>query len=532
MSLFSDFREGRAAKREVAQLAIDRVRQDASLEFMAERLAELELALEDESWQRLGMEGERDFSAAGRRKIVQLARLMYLKNPLIRRAVNVQTYYVMGQGVQITGRSEIVNDVMQGFLDDPLNQQVLTGHQGLTARETNLQIDGELFLALFADPATGKVRVRTIFPDEIADIITNPEDDQEPWFYLRRWNQVAYKDSVNPSIEPKAALYPAMNYRPKAKPKQWGGTDVVWDSPVYYVQVGALGGMRRGLPDFYAGMAFARSYHSFLEDWASISRSLSRWAWQYTTGSRQSVSKVKTRLGTTVGEDREEDNPAPVTGSVFVTPSEGTMAPIPKTGAQVSSDDGKQIRTMVAAAVDIPDSILSNDPQQGALATAKTLDRPTELAMSDRQQLWASVFGDLSCYVIERSIMAPSGPLKGTATWVDGVLDIALGIDVQTGQQIDAGVDVAFPPILDQDTRDRVGAIVSAATLDGKALSGTLTAEEVSRQLMSALTVDDIDEQLKELFPEPVQTQMANAITTFRTELKEYLTAAAGNGQK
>ena len=46
-------------------------------------------------------------------------------------------------------------------------------------------------------------------------------------------------------------------------------------------------------------------------------------------------------------------------------------------------------------------TILSGDLDQGNLATAKTLDRPTELAMMDRQQLWADIFQRLINYQID-----------------------------------------------------------------------------------------------------------------------------------
>ena len=70
-------------------------------QVLSERLAELELALEDVGWVRLGMEGEREFSREGLDRIMQIARYSYLKNPLINRGVEVQRLYVFGQGVNI-----------------------------------------------------------------------------------------------------------------------------------------------------------------------------------------------------------------------------------------------------------------------------------------------------------------------------------------------------------------------------------------------------------------------------------------------
>jgi hypothetical protein len=149
--------------------------------------------------------------------------------------------------------------------------------------------------------------------------------------------------------------------------------------------------------------------------------------------------------------------------------------------------------------------------------------------MSDRQKLWASIFDVLTCYVIERAVVAPSGPLKGTVNVEDGrILVSLLMLDPETNEPMDAGVDVNFPPILDQETRERVGAIVSGATLDGKALAGTMTPEEVSRQIMSALGVDNIDDALDELFPPEVGAGMESAVRTFRAELRELLAANGG----
>jgi hypothetical protein len=59
---------------------------------------------------------------------------------------------------------------------------------------------------------------------------------------------------------------------------------------------------------------------------------------------------------------------------------------------------------MVAAAMNIPDTILSGDVDQGNLATSKTFDRPTELAFMVRQGLWRQVEEDILLEVIKASV--------------------------------------------------------------------------------------------------------------------------------
>jgi len=533
MGILADLREGRELKRETKRLTTMVEQREESLELVRERLAELELAVDDEGWSRLGRDGQRDFSNEGRRKIVALSRLMYLKNPLIHRGVSVQTHYVFGQGVQIAARAESVNDVVQRWLDDPANRAELTSHQSMTGKETDLQVDGEIFFTFFTNPSTGAVRVRSITPDEITAIVTNPDDDKEPWYYRREWQAIALDtETGGETVEDRVAYYPDWRHRPEGgkHPAALGPILVEGDIPVYHVKVGGLGGMKRGLPDVYAALDWARAYKGFLEDWASLSKSLSRYAWKYTAGSRQSVAAIKQRMATTVGDQSGmgETNPAPTTGSVFVQPAEGDMAPMPKTGAQISADDGRQLRTMVASALDIPDNILANDPQQGALATAKTLDRPTELAMEDRQQLWASVLRDMTQFLIEQSVTAPNGPLQGTIEVVDGRVQITLTPDPETGEETDTTIDVTFPPILETDSGAAVGAIVSAATLDGKTTAGTIPSKDISRMLLEALGEEDIDTILDELFPPTAAataTTAGEAIAELRVSLRELLAA-------
>ena len=73
------------------------------IELLRESLMELELSLAQDSsgWQVIGEMGDTEFSREALRKINRLARLNYLKNPLIRSAVDTQMVYVYGQGITI-----------------------------------------------------------------------------------------------------------------------------------------------------------------------------------------------------------------------------------------------------------------------------------------------------------------------------------------------------------------------------------------------------------------------------------------------
>lgn len=449
-----------------------------TLDFYQERLAELELALEDQGWQRLMFEGEREFSREALKRIMALSRLMYLKNPLISRAVTLQASYVWGQGVSIKADDEATNQIIQEFLDDQANKAELTSHQARMMKETDLQVLGNIFFVFFED-VRANVKVRSIPPEEIADIISNPEDAKEPWFYKRVWkenrwnaNSGTYEGGV------RTAYYPDWRYQPGPGQRVQTvgqGDPVQWSSPVFHLKVGGMSDMKFGVPETYAAIDWARAYKEFLEDWSSITRALSRFAWSLTTtGGNQGIQAAKAKLNTTLGQAgaSAETNPAPLAGSTFIQNPGTKMEPMRTSGATVSPEDGRRLLLMVAAATGFPESFFG-DVSVGTLATAKSLDRPTELMIRDRQTLWADAHRAILQYVISKR----RGPRR----------------QLIRGGEEEEEIDVSFPSILEHDVDAEIKAIVNAATLDGKPLAGTIELEKVAELVLTALGVEDVE---------------------------------------
>lgn len=484
----------------------------AQMMVLQERLIELEQQLSEQSWERLSGQYEREFSRAGLREINRWARLMMLKNPLIRRGVLAQALYVFGQGVQIHGRDAQVNQVVQAFLDDAQNQAELTSHQARELKEIDLALFGNLFFVFFVNRATGRVKVRSINEDEIEEIICDPEDSKRPWLYKRVWNEERLDlASGQTASSQKTAFYPDWLYQPRSRPSMIGGQPVKWDTPVYHVKVGGLSDMRFGVSEVYAAFDWAKAYKSFLEDWATLTRAYSRFAHKMTVpGGKAGIAAAKSKMNTTVSTTSGgiETNPPPTVGSMFISQPGVDLSPMRIGGANVSAEDGRRLMLMVASAFGLPESFFG-DVSVGNLATAKSLDRPTELKMISRQTLWRGIYQAICGYVVQWAVRAPSGKLHGMGQVndeEDGTPQIVL-FD-EAGEEIDTTVDVMFPPILEHDVDALIKSVVSAATLDGKTLAGTVDARTVSRLLLSALGVEDIDELLDALFPpeDPAQT--------------------------
>ncbi len=508
--------EALASNREVTQLR-------ESYGLVSERLAELELAIEDRNWQKLTAESNREFSRQGLRIIAGMSRLFFLKNPLTKRAVSVKAMYVWGQGVNISAADDDVDGVLQAFMDDYDNRKEMFGHQAKVDKEVDLEINGNVFFVLFPNISSGEVKISTIPFDEIEDIKTDPDNRKRPRYYVRQWTS-QYFDEVTGVDKPlaKKEYYPDWRYLPKKnqRPDKINGCDVHWESPIYHIKVGGLDDMRFGVPETYAGLDWVRAYKEFLEDWATLTRAHSRVAWKFATKQGQAgVAAAKAKLGTTVatGGTSFETNPAQVTGSSFISTGD-TMEPMKTAGAHVSMEDGRRLGMMAGSAHGIPETMLFGDVSKGAHATAKTLDRPTELMMKERQGMWIDVLKDIFDYVIDWSIVAPSGRLNGMSTvkYVEGA-DTLEGADLlgpKNDQLLDRHIDVDFPPVLQQDLKDLISAIVSATTLDGNAPNGAFPDKRfVAGLLLKALGEDDVDEVLDQWFPEGSDTKWPVAPT-------------------
>lgn len=479
------------------QLAEELRAERAQSEYLAESLADLESRMYEPGWQLLTAKADQEFTREGLTQITAVTRVMAIKNPLIKRGLALRQAYVWGQGLSITARDDDVQDVISGFLDDESNQRTFTSATAREELERALGTDGNLFFALFTSPRSGRVQVRVLPWDEITDVITNPEDASEPWFYQRDW-WVNRRDPISGGIitERRIAYYPALGYRPRQRPPRIRdvGTgqqgQIMWDAPTLHVKVNGLLHWKFGVGDAYAAIDWANAYREFLTDWARLVKSLSRFAWRLTTrGSKQ--AQAKTRLATAPTTDPTTGEARRVGATALLTP-EMALEAIPKSGATIDSESGRPLAAMVATALDVPVTMLLGDPgTTGARATAETLDTPTERAMQQRRGVWAGVLHQVLSHVIAEAVRAPDGPLTGTIT-VDetGRQTVTLDGDAP------ATVDIAWPDLDDVDVAVIVKAIVEADA------TGRMPPEVTARLLLEALGVKDVDGILANLVDE------------------------------
>jgi hypothetical protein len=492
-------------------------------EIFQERIAELELALEDRGWDRMDatMPDGFQFTRKALDDIVHLSRLYYLKNPVIRRPVDIQTIYVWGQGVSIYGEG-VVNDIVQGFLADPSNRRSFSGHDAMMDMERRLRVEGNLFLRFFTTPSTGRVQVRKLPLEEIRAVVYNPDDHDEPWFYIRKFRK-------NKAQADTTIAYPDWRYARARKAEDRenvgrGGVNmgvlseyedavIDWATPVMHRKTGGFGDMDFGVPETYPAIDWARAYKSALEDYKKTVKSLATWAWKMKMGGGNAqLQAAATQLGTTFGVDDSwtESNPTPVSGSLMAYTGDMDFRAIDVSKAAVDPDGFRRLLLMAASAMGMPEVYYG--AAEGTFATAKAMDRPTELQFKDRQALWAEVFTEVLTFAVEAAAVAPGNSALSSSGYDEftGLMKLRAG-----GEEVDIEIEVDFPPILQKDVQAYLQSLATFVTMNGQAMQTLNDGPTLYRIALTALGIDNIEEIIEIFYPGDGSESTARPIETY-----------------
>lgn len=456
---------------------------NSDVALLRESIAELELATESIGWRRIIGEGLLEFSESGLRRIVLVCQLVALKNPLLKRALWLRAAYVFGQGVDIDAPDPRVAKVIADFVALRSSQDTLFGAAARVGRDVSSGTDGNLFIACFTAPRTGTVTIRTVPYLEIGRTIHNPQDRNDPWFYRHDGTVDALDDRGNLSVQTVHTWYPAIGDHPGRPKLPWIESEdriVRWDAPMLHIAEDKPDGWTYGVPVAYAAVDWAIAYKNFLTDWATYMKSMARYAYRSVTPARNK-SAVAMAIRKAPGSDPLTAEPF-YAGATAVLSPDSKLEAIPKTGASIDSDSASPLANMIAVAFGFPVTLLLGDPSKSNRSGSDAFDHTTGLSMKLHQDWWGQAYTRIFDHVIDSSVKAPLGYLRGKVTRdADGNELVVLA----NGR--DRTVAVHWPNIGDITPAALVDAIVKADQ------TGTVPQLVTAKMLLQALGCADPD---------------------------------------
>jgi hypothetical protein len=260
---------------------------------------------------------------------------------------------------------------------------------------------------------------------------------------------------------------------------------------------------------------WAREARKFLEACASVRQSLSQFALTLTTkGGQQALEGVKAQMSTTVGPTAQiwDQNPPAGRGSTFASGPGTKLEAFKTSGAGFSPEDVRQYKLMCCMVKGVPETFLA-DVSTGNLATATSLDRPTETMFLELQESWREDLATIADYVLKVSKGAPSGSLREAGAHIYRICE-SKRITRKDGRRVyeamkpstesgDIEIQVNFPNIREGDIPALVQATVEAMTLGNKFGQVAGIDEKTGvKQLFDLLGVEDGDVIAEDMYPD------------------------------
>ena len=459
----------------------------------AATLRDLQAQVRNQSWTQLaGGATKASFTRNELGTIVDLCRAAALKNPLIIRGLAFRQQYVFGQGVSIEVDDEQQKAALTAFLADKRNRKQLTGHQGYLYAQLELDTTGNLYTACIAEDMSGRAlpvpQVRTVPFEDVQGVISNPDDREDVWFFKRVRRSAKFDPASPDGISGEKDVtewHPSLDYWRQTRGSREqrlariGGYVVRWDAPIAHRRRGGFNHWRYGLPIVYAALDWATAHTRYLSNWDSFVSALAQVALTMTKkgATQDQLTAMKAAIDSGfVGSGTREDNPAPIAGSTMVLSDKVKFEAFRASGMAPEIGDAKGFRLQIAAALGVPDHFLAGDVDQGNLATARTLDRPTELAIGSEQEAWIEYLEDIALWALEATR--------------------------RSNVQAQTVVRVSFPAILEHDPQKLTEATAKAVSTP---IAGDLAGaeREIRKALLEAAGVSDVASILDKASFEP-----------------------------
>lgn len=327
----------------------------------------------DEDLYRRMTDTKRDLNEITHRRAVEISRMLWQRNPMAKRLIEIVLDMVLGDGIQLSAEEESVQEIVSEFWEDPVMRLDLRFRDLMR----DLSIEGELILRAYEGGA-GRVRLGYIDPDRVKDV---------------------YKDPDNMFVDDHIVLVPKDPGGPDetiecVKLEITGGSHS-YDGDTFFYAVNRQLAATRGNPDLLALADWIDAHDQILFNALDRTGLQNAFVWDVLLmgADEGAIQKWVTEHGT-----------APRPGSVRVhNDSEKWEAIAPQLGAAELETVARMVKNLVLGGHGLPEAWFAEGDSANR-ATLAEQGTPTYRMIVARQKMVKAIVEDILAYVIEQAV--------------------------------------------------------------------------------------------------------------------------------
>lgn len=348
--------------------------------------------------------GYQSGTSAERQRAVDESRRLWRYSPLAQWSVQTWTNFGLGESVQIVCADPDADEVWQECWTADRNSNIFAD-DCLLDLSNNVVVDGNLFLAAFASTQDGQVTWSEIPPEEIAEIVTHPDNANQPLFYKRVFTvgtesrvwyypdwQAFFSDNVEDLLN-KAKL-PANAIRADKIAQTDSRTTTV--CLLHIAHNRKQRGSPLGWPLLGIAAPYLRSHKQFMDSRLTVAAAKAMYVRRKKiTGGSRALASVKAKLNSTLtATNALETNPPAIAGSTELDNSMIETSDLPMTtGAADADTDWKMFSHQTLIGMGLFPTTAGMDTSRWA--TALAMDKTQAMQWARYQTFWKAQFGKM-----------------------------------------------------------------------------------------------------------------------------------------
>lgn len=341
----------------------------------------LSLRAEEEGWIPINRAGQKDgFTLSALQEVAKMADLWTSTYALLSRGFDLHLSYVFGKGLSFKREEGKISAAKQAIMDKPINKNVLHTQEAHEQLERKAFSTGNVVMAY-------RISTKTFFPipfQQITNHASNPDSDQDVWYYQRSWNETDLTTGA-PSPDLTVKWYPVLEKFEEGKAKlrkTLNNYPVDSDVVLIVERFNRPADAVWGVPDVLPAMPYAWAHAEYVRDAGKMLKALQMIAWKV-------VARTKAN-SINAGAKISRPNQAGSTATM----TEGTdLVSMPRAGS-VNMKDGQTMASYIAAALRVSVVALLSDPgAAGGSFGASAALLPSEANTTRaRQSRWANFY--------------------------------------------------------------------------------------------------------------------------------------------